>query len=139
MKKPTPQHLESVADTLALVVSRPSFAVAMRWIHEGSGAERSPAGFPTSVGMLCFLLEATWGAQVSTQTMALALENSGFRIAARSFGPDMAYELATNVNRSSINRTPWQTEKPNPACWAWALDEPGDPRRGALYANLLRH
>jgi hypothetical protein len=135
MKKPTPQYLALVEPTIAEIVSRPSFRVAMRWI-ETSATARTKSTYPTSVGLICFVLEATWGAIVDRQTMALALEQCGFKIAARDFVGGN-YELAVNIKRGSINQTPWRTEQPRPAAWAWAKDDAPAPGVNNLYKNLL--
>ena len=135
MKKLTAHQLAIAAPILAEVVARPSFRVAMLWV-ERSGLQRAARGYPTSVGMICLCLEHTWGAVVGRQVMALALEQCGFTVAARSFGPGMAYELAANVRRGSINGTPWRTEQPRPERWLWAADAAPVPGIETLYKNL---
>ena len=135
MEKLTPNQRALAAAILAEVIARPSFQVAMLWV-ERSGLQRAARGYPTSVGMICLCVEHTWGAVVGRQVMALALENSGFTVAGRSFGPGMAYELATNVRRRSINSTPWRTEQPRPERWLWAADAAPVPGVETLYKNL---
>lgn len=104
------------------MVAMPAFHVASIWI-ETTSPKPARSGYPTSVGQLCFNLAQTWGAVVTPETMALALETAGFKTRVRSMGEGLAPELAVNVARGSIASTPWRTERPNPGRWAWARDD----------------
>lgn len=133
-------HLHQAAPILQLVVQTPAFRAAQLWI-ETSRPEKARNGYPTSVGMICFAMEYTWGAVVDKRTMALALETAGFRIAARCFIPSGGWgnrELAVNVRLGSINQTPWKTEEPKPERWAWVNAAAPVPGIETLYRNVLK-
>lgn len=137
-KKRSFEEMMIAGPILTAMVARPSFYVALAWI-QAREYRQSKKDYPTSVGAIRFELEHTWGAVVSREVVAVALETSGYKVAPRSFGYDMARELAVNIRRSSVNHSPWRNESPRPERWFWAKDTEPLPGVELLYRDWLRH
>jgi len=96
---------------IAETLTRPSCHLAMMWL-ERLGARPSRTGYPFTVGELALLLHMCWGVRVEIETMAVALETLGFKLAMRTMHPELQTELSTNVRRREIPTRPWRTEDP---------------------------